>query len=277
MKLQGVLWKLFCSISNHLEAFREVTEQGHSTTLQPLTAVCSYPTSAGSERLAGQHPAEPAACWGSKDCHRLLKVPPDSVKPCHNQRVSWAFGTDLSVLTKAHTWGIAHSFSSSPCVFCSLFYRSLGMVGMLQKVLQGRTSEKTANIFGFHTKNESWPSIRAGLLHSKINFPFPGGRIIDAHGEDQSLEKTCAALGLTEVIFCTVAGMELCFGFVLNTGLITQRLFVIAEQGLHRGKAFSAVCRPRWWGSCGRTGSWGYNPGQLTKGSSMLSGITLSI
>lgn len=54
-------------------------------------------------------------------------------------------------------------------------------------------SEKIVNIFGFYT---FWPSICAGLLHSIINFPGPSGRTIDAHGEDKSLEKMCAALGL---------------------------------------------------------------------------------
>lgn len=40
-----------------------------------------------------------------------------------------------------------------------------------------------------------------------------------------------------ELIVFTVATMGLCF--VLNTGLIIQKCFFIAEQGLHRAKAFS--------------------------------------
>lgn len=55
------------------------------------------------------------------------------------------------------------------------------------------TSEKIVNIFGFCT---SWPSICAGWLHNTINFPGPSVRTIDTHGEDKSLEKICAALGL---------------------------------------------------------------------------------
>ena len=43
-----------------------------------------------------------------------------------------------------------------------------------------------------------------------------------------------------ELIFFTVASMGLCFGFVLETGLIIQGCLVIAEQCLHRVKAFSA-------------------------------------
>ena len=43
-----------------------------------------------------------------------------------------------------------------------------------------------------------------------------------------------------ELIFFIVASMGLCFGFVLETVLITQYVFIRAEQHLHRVKAFSA-------------------------------------
>ena len=42
-----------------------------------------------------------------------------------------------------------------------------------------------------------------------------------------------------ELIFFRVASVGLCFGFVLETVLITQGYFLVAEQGLHRVKAFS--------------------------------------
>ena len=47
-------------------------------------------------------------------------------------------------------------------------------------------------------------------------------------------------LVLAGIIFFIVAGMGLCFGFVLETALLIQGCFVIAEQCLHRVKAFSA-------------------------------------
>lgn len=37
-----------------------------------------------------------------------------------------------------------------------------------------------------------------------------------------------------ELIFFTLASMELCFGFVLKIELVTQGFFIIAEQSLHR-------------------------------------------
>ena len=43
-----------------------------------------------------------------------------------------------------------------------------------------------------------------------------------------------------ELNFFIVACMGLCLGFVLETMLIMQRCFFIAEQCLHRVKAFSA-------------------------------------
>lgn len=43
-----------------------------------------------------------------------------------------------------------------------------------------------------------------------------------------------------ELIYCTVAGMGLYFGFVQSTGLLIQNVFVVAEQVLHRVEAFSA-------------------------------------
>lgn len=68
-----------------------------------------------------------------------------------------------------------------------------------------------------------------------------------------------------ELISFTVSSMGLCFGFALNTGLITERCFVVAEQGLHRAKAFSAFhtamlvmrlgVQGRLGGDTGRTGN----------------------
>lgn len=53
------------------------------------------------------------------------------------------------------------------------------------------------------------------------------------------LPLTCASLVGIELNFFTVIGMGLCFGFALNTGLLIQRCsFLIAEQGIHRPKAF---------------------------------------
>lgn len=45
----------------------------------------------------------------------------------------------------------------------------------------------------------------------------------------------------TELISFTVVGMELCFGFLLKTILIYRIIFAIAEQALHKAKAFSAL------------------------------------
>lgn len=46
-------------------------------------------------------------------------------------------------------------------------------------------------------------------------------------------------LGIEWILF-VVAGVGLCFGFVLEAVLIIQGCFVRAEQGLHRAKTFSA-------------------------------------
>lgn len=45
----------------------------------------------------------------------------------------------------------------------------------------------------------------------------------------------------TELISFTVVGVGLCFGFVLKTILIHRTIFDIAEQVLHKAKAFSAM------------------------------------
>ena len=48
-----------------------------------------------------------------------------------------------------------------------------------------------------------------------------------------------------ELILFTVASRRLCFEFVLETVLIIQDIFAVAEQCLHRFKAFSTShCNP---------------------------------
>ena len=67
-----------------------------------------------------------------------------------------------------------------------------------------------------------------------------------------------------ELIVFIAANMGLCFGFVLKTVLIIE-VFTIAEQCLHKAKAFSAPHTTTPASSWGCTRSWeGTQPGQLT-------------
>lgn len=72
------------------------------------------------------------------------------------------------------------------------------------------------------------------------------------------------ALVLLGVIFFTVAGMVLCFRFVLKTVRLYRDVFALAELHLHSIKAFSASCIASPVRRLGLQGDMGGDTAQLT-------------